>query len=353
MSYPNTPTKPRIILLLLILGALSFAVYIFFFVDTTQVLNTLSKTNLVIYSGAFFTYILYTLCSSFVWYNLLRNLSIKITKRKAFLYTWVGLFFDATIPQVGWSAEVTKTYLLAKDANVDTGRIGASVVGQKLFTIIMTIFGLSAGLFLVLFRYSLRLEVAAFIGLVLFSSLLTLAFIYYVSLKPHATKTLLDWAIKAALFFRKSWNPQNFRVKAQEMLAKFHTSMKLLKANPKTLVSPIIFSIIGFTFEVSVVFFAFAALGQPLPIDVVLVVFTLTGTLQTVGVAFFGFPELVMTLTLEGLGIDVAVAISVALLTRIVNLWFRLVVSYIALQWAGINFIFLTKHPKDSKKISK
>jgi hypothetical protein len=81
------------------------------------------------------------------------------------------------------------------------------------------------------------------------------------------------------------------------------------------------------------------ALGQPVPFDVVLIVFTLTGTLQTVGVAMLGFPALIMTLTFQALYIDPAVAVSVALLTSIVNSWFRLAVSYGALQWAGIKII--------------
>jgi len=72
---------------------------------------------------------------------------------------------------------------------------------------------------------------------------------------------------------------------------------------------------------------------------VVLIVFTLTGTLQTVGLTIFGFPELIMTLTFTALYIDPAIAVSVTLLTRVVNLWFRLIISYSALQWAGIKII--------------
>ena len=100
---------------------------------------------------------------------------------------------------------------------------------------------------------------------------------------------------------------------------------------------------LGSIFEVLVVFLTFIALGEPVPVDVVLIVFTLTGTLQTVGVTVFGFPELIMTLTFTALYIDPAVAVSVALLTRVVNLWFRLIVSYFALQWAGIKIIRQTK----------
>jgi uncharacterized membrane protein YbhN (UPF0104 family) len=87
----------------------------------------------------------------------------------------------------------------------------------------------------------------------------------------------------------------------------------------------------------------FLALGEPVPFDVVLIVFTLTGTLQTVGVSVFGFPELIMTLTFTALYIDPAVAVSVALLTRVVNLWFRLAVSYGALQLAGVRIMKQSK----------
>ena len=81
------------------------------------------------------------------------------------------------------------------------------------------------------------------------------------------------------------------------------------------------------------------ALGYPVPVDKVLIVFTLTGTLQTVGLTFFGFPELIMTVSFSALLIPGALALSVTLLTRVVNLWFRLIVSYLALQWAGIKII--------------
>jgi len=339
MSPTKKPFSITPILLVLILGLVAFILYVYFFVNPAQVIDILSKINLAIYAGAFMSYLLYTICSSLVWYRLLNSLSVKITKRKTFLFTWVGLFFEATVPQLGWSGEVSKTYLLAKDSNVEAGRIGASLVGQKIFTMTLTIVALSTGLGLVLLNYSLPLVATLLISLVLALTILTLVVVCYVSLKPIATKTLLNWAIKIVLFFRKSWNPQNFQAKSEELLGNFHSGIDQLKANPKALFQPIIYAVMGFVFEVSVVFLTFVALGQPVPVDLVLIVFTLTGTLQTVGVTIFGFPELIMTLTFIALHIDPAVAFSVALLTRVVNLWFRLIVSYIALQWAGIKII--------------
>jgi len=128
-------------------------------------------------------------------------------------------------------------------------------------------------------------------------------------------------------------------MKAQDLLDRFHAGMLDLTGKQKALVKPVLFAILSFICEISVTFIVFFALGYPVPVEKVLVVFTLTGTLQGIAVSFFGFPELFMTLSFTALGIPTAVAFSVTLLTRIVTLWFRLVVSYVALQWVGIKLL--------------
>ena len=328
---------------MLILGLVAFIVYVYFFINPAQVIDILSETNLTIYAAAFVAYALFALFSSLVWQGLLNCLSVKISKRTTLLFTWVGLFFEATIPQFGWSGEVSKTYMLTKDSNIDAGKIVASVVGQKIFTMTISIVALSMGLGLVLANYSLPLATTLLIAIILTLSILGVGIVYYVSIKPTATKTLLNWALKIALFFRKRWNPQNFISKTEEMLGNFHVGIGQLRANPKALVEPIVCAVTSFAFEVSVIFLTFMALGYPVPVDKVLIVFTLTGALQTVGLTIFGFTEIVMTSLFTFLGIPVALSFSVTLLTRVVNLWFRLIVSYSALQWAGIKIIRQTK----------
>ena len=190
-----------------------------------------------------------------------------------------------------------------------------------------------------------------FIALILALSIVTLVLIYYVSVKPSATKTLLNWGIRIVSFFRKKWNPQNFSFRAEEFLGRFHSGIKDLGANPKALVKPIIYAIISFIFEVGVIFLSFIALGQSVPVSTVLIVFTLTGTLQTVGVTLFGFTEIVMSVHLLFL-VFLRLSVSVTLLTRVVTLWFRLIVSYIALQWAGIKIILRKRH-NNSEHLTK
>jgi uncharacterized protein (TIRG00374 family) len=339
MSIAKRPVHVNAILPILIIGLIAFILYLYFYVNPAAVISILSRTNLYYYTSAFVAYFLYTFFSALVWRNLLKNLSVKISIRKALLFTLVGLFFDATVPQLGWSGEISKTYMLTKDTDYDTGKIASSVVGQKIFVITITDVALGLGLGLVLISYPLPFIVTFLIALVLALSMASLILIYYVSLKPKTTKTLLNWGIRIALFFRKKWDPQKFTRRAEEVLGKFHSGMKELQANPKALFKPILYAIVSFSLEVSVIFLTFMALGYPVPVDKVLIVFTLTGTLQTVGVTFFGFPELIMSVSFTALGIPAALSVSVTLLTRVVTLWFRLIISYAALQWVGIKIL--------------
>jgi uncharacterized protein (TIRG00374 family) len=340
MEPAKRPLGQKVILAVLILGLIAFILYFILFINPSQVAEILSKTNLIVYAVAFVSYSAYAIFSSLVWRSLLSSLSVNVSTRKALLFTWVGLFFDATVPQLGWSAEISKTYLLTKDSSLSAGKVGASVVIQKIFNMTITVVAMSLGLGLVLVGYPLPIIVTFLISLVLGLLIFTLVMVYYISLKPSATKTLLKWAVRAISFFRKTWNPESFKLKAEELLTTFHVGIEHLRANSKALVKPLIYSVTSFAFEISVTFITFAALGYPVPVDKVLIVFTLTGTLQTIGVTFFGFPELIMSISFTALGIPGALSVSVTLLTRVVSLWFRLVVSYGALQWAGIKIMF-------------
>lgn len=339
MGASERPLNNKLVVAVLILGLAAFILYFIFYINPAQVVDILSKTDLPVYAIAFLSYSLFALFSSFVWRSLLSNVSVQISGRKALLFTWVGLFFDATIPQLGWSADISKTYVLTKDSSADPGKSGASMVGGKIFNMTITVVAMALGLSFVLIGYAVPLVVIFLVSFVLGLSILTLVLVYYVSIKPSATKTLLNWAIRLICFFRKTWNPQNFKVKAEGLLSSFHVGVQELRDHPKELVKPIIYSVASFIFELSVTFITFIALHYPVPVDKVLVVFTLTGTLQTVGVTFFGFPELIMSVSFTALGIPAALSVSVALLVRVVSLWFRLVVSYVALQWAGIKIV--------------
>lgn len=339
--------KPRFtkrILLFVLLGLFTLALYFYYFVGASDIIDVVKRTNLLYYSSAFIAFSASVLFSSLGWKSLLRNLDIKAKIQRLLLLTWAGLFFDATVPEPGWSGDLSKAYMLAKTSGQDAGRIVASVVGQKIIGMVVGVVDLILGLALMGLNYTLPSIVLIFIAIVLFLSTFSLVIVGYLSAKPEATKKLLDWLIRAISFVRRSrWNSQDFRLKTEEMLNEFHEGIRTLGANPRSLVRPVAFALLNWGFDVSVVFLAFVSLGYAVPVDKVLIVYALTGSLQIMGVSFVGFTEIVMSSSYSILGILPAVSLSVTLLTRAVTLWFKLVVSYFAFQWTGVEILLGSK----------
>jgi uncharacterized membrane protein YbhN (UPF0104 family) len=100
-----------------------------------------------------------------------------------------------------------------------------------------------------------------------------------------------------------------------------------------------VLSFLSWGFDVSVIFLTFMSLRYSLPVDQVLIVYALTGSLQAVGVSFVGVTEIIMSSSYTVLGIPPAFSVSATLLTRVITLWFKLVVSYFAFQWAGVEIL--------------
>ncbi len=340
--------KPRInkIFLLMLLGLIIFIVYFLLIIDPANLASVISQVNLTYFATAFLAYSIGVFFYSIVWHNLLNNLAGKITLKNALLFTWVGLFFDATIPQLGVSGDAAKTYLFSKATNENIGKVGASVIGQKIMILTISDTALSIGLIMALLNYSMptltMISVVAFLALSLFS----LTFIFYISFHPKATDALLRFAVKVILIFRKKWNPEGFVNKTQEALKSFHDNTDQLKAKPKGLLAPAFYQVIGWLFDISVVFLAFAALGYSVSIDKVLIVYTITGALQAVGIGILGINEIIMSESFWLLGIPLEISLAATLLTRAVSLWFRLIISYAALQWTGLK---LVKNKEDIK----
>ena len=332
--------QSRKVILFIAAGLTAFILYLIYYVGTGNFIEVVRRANIYYYASAFAVFIVGTFFSALTWRSLLHNLDIKRSVRKAFLLTWAGYFFEATLPEPGWSGDVTKAYMLSKESDEDAGKIVASVVGQKIIAMAVTIFVLIAGFGLLAANYALPLIVLAFIGVIMIVSVASLVVVYRVSTSPKATKTILKFLIRVLSFtLRSRFDEAHFRTDAEKFLKMFHNGIETLNANKKTLLRPLLLYVLSVLFDISVVFFTFAALGSTVPVDKVLIVYALTGTLQSIGVSIVGLTEIIMSTSYQVLGIPLALSFSATLLTRIVTLWFKLVAGYVALQWAGVGIL--------------
>jgi uncharacterized protein (TIRG00374 family) len=340
MTVSAKPRFNRKILLFVTIGLATLVFYLYYFVGTVNIAAVIRQTNLFFYASAFVAFLASALFSALAWQSLMNNLAVRIKIRKVLLFVWAGMFVDVAVPDPGWSGDLSKAYLLAKSSGEDAGKVVASVVGQKVIGIALGFVGLIVGLLLLASNYTLPLDVLIFIVLVLFLTVFSLFLVSYLSAKPKVTKRMLDWLIRVVSAVRRGrWDSSSFSRRSEETLERFHEGMNTLRSNPRGLARPIAFSILFWWLDVSVVFLVFTCLGYPVPIDKVLIVYALTGSLQSVGISFVGFTEVVMSSSYTVLAIPPALSLSATLLTRVITLWFKLVISYIALQWAGIEML--------------
>jgi uncharacterized protein (TIRG00374 family) len=353
MTVESKPGLSKKVLLFTLIGLLILIAYFIYLFRTTNIVDQIKQVDLYYYASAFIAFLVSVLFSTLAWRSLLSNLSIKVTIGTALLFMWTGLFFDATVPDPGWSGDLSKAYMLSKASNLNPARIVATVVGQKIIGLAITVIDLVLGLILLSRNYTLPGLVLIFIAVISFISVLSLFVLVYLSAKPRATKRILDWLIRAALILRRDhWDPANFRLKAEEMLDTYHENIRVLASNLRAMIRPVIFSITSWAFDVSITFLTFASLHYPVPVDKVLIVYALTGSLQALGVSFVGFTEVIMTGSYTVLGIPLAVGSSATLLARIVTLWFKLAVAYFAFQRAGVKVLSDSKSHEGIEDLS-
>jgi uncharacterized protein (TIRG00374 family) len=340
MSEAPKPRLTKRVLVFVLVGLAVLAIYIYYFIGTINIADAIKHTNYLLYTLAFVAFLASALFYALAWRSLLFNLDIKTKIREALLFSWAGMFFDSVVPDPGWSGDITKAYMLSKSSGQEPGRIMASVVSQKVIVTAVTMGSLIFGLALLTFTYNSSNVVLLFVTVVLLITAFAFSMILYLSANEKATARILGWIIRAGNFIlRDRWNPQDFRNKAEQLLNRFHEGIHTLGSNRKALIRPISLSLLAWGFDISITFLTFASVGYAAPLDKVLIVYALTGSLQALGVSFLGFTEVIVSGSYKLLGIPWGISVWATLLTRVVTLWFKLIVSYFVFQWAGIGLL--------------
>lgn len=333
-------------ILFLLIGLSIFLVYLYFFGGKTGIADIAAKlqtANLSYYSLAFISIILSMLFSSLTWHRLLNLLSIRATFRKAFLYVWIGTFVDLLIPMESVSGEVSKAYLMSKNSNVNSGKVVASIVSHRILSMTITLGGLIISSVFFVLKYNPPELILYFIMTIASCTALSIVLLGYLSVRKQTTRKIVNWVINlAARISRGRLELTSLRSKAQKMLKAFHQGIDILTRNPKALAGPVVFSIASWSLHVLVYFLVFTSIGFEIPLSAMIIVYSITVSLQTIPLGIpgeVGFMEFVMTTLYTLLGVPFVVSAAATVLTRVVTLWFKIIVGYVAVQWIGINVL--------------
>ena len=333
----TNPKLSKPILLLSVIGLVVFVLYLYYYVGFSSFISAVEKLNPWYYSLAFVLVVVSVFFHSIVWRGLLSNLSCSISFKSAFLLGWIGIFVDNILPG-GVTGDLFKAYWLCKTEAHDTGKVVASVIAHKILIITVILANTIIGLILWVLSYgnmdSLVFGIIVGISLIL---ICTLMMIFYLSNNSQVTGKLLDWVIRIISFVRRNkWDSSGFRSKMEKNLSDFHSGFVSLKANPRGLLVPAVFTVLAWVADMAVFILCFMALGYNLPAFQALIAYALTATLLVEGVSFLGFNEIIRSSLFIALGIPAAVGVTSILLNRLATFWFRMVVSYGVFHWKVI-----------------
>ena len=325
---------------LLVIGLLVFVAYLYFFVDIPEMLRTIQQINIFYYSLAIVVLLLNMLAYSLTWHYLLRPLSIKVSFMKTMLITWVGAFVEFFVPSESIGEDVSKSYLMTKESGENAGKIVASVLGQRIMSMLVTVIIL---IICTISLFTLQIEippvVSFLIALISIGTAIPLVFILLLCKKEQLSHKLIDLLIRFGGFIsRGRLNIESLRATAKNVLQSFHQSVDILGKNPRSLVQPMFFALAGYFLSVLVSYFVFVSLGYTVSFVLLTIVYSLSRSLQSIPTMLpgeVGFIEIVMTsLYIALLGPEAAVVSAAAtVLTRFLWVWLRLPLGFIALQW--------------------
>ena len=346
MENPTESPKPKITrktLLFPLIGLVAFFAYIYLFqVNILTIIATAQSANPLPYALAVAFSLLEVFFFSVSWRVLANFLLIKLSVIKSYLYVWYGIFVDTIVPAESVSGEATRVYLITKEQGNDTcGRVVASLVTHRLLGMAMNVAVLIIGMALLFTETQINPLIFNLILFLTVGITVTLLLIIVFSFKEKWSLKVINWLVRLGkAITRGKWQRQLNKIKedACNIATSFHDSMKELKRSPKALVSSLFYLSITWVFSLSIPYLVFMSLNFPVSWSVILITSAIVLAVKSipVGVPFeVGLPEITMTTIYTSLlGIQYAgICATATILTRLITLWFRFFVGFVAQQW--------------------
>lgn len=336
--------KPKLTLKTLLfplVGLIAFFLYIYLFqVDILGIIATLQRADPLPYALAAVLSLVEVLFFSVSWRVLVNFLLIKLSVVRSYLFVWYGIFVDILVPAESVSGEALRVYLVTKEQGESTfGRVVASLVTHRLLGMSMNVGVLIIGMALLFNETTINPLIFNLILIVSFGIALTLLLIMLFSFKEEWSLKVIDWLVRVGKFIsRGRWKGQLTKIKEEacEIAKSFHGSMKEFKHNPKALVFSLFYLGITWVLSLSIPYLVFMSLRFSVSWSVILITATIALAVKSIplGVPFeVGLPEITMTTLYTSLGVPAGISATATILTRLLTLWLRFFVGFIAQQW--------------------
>jgi len=344
MEYPTESPKPKITrktVIFPLIGLAAFFLYIYLFqVDIPAIIATAQRANPLLYALAAALSLVEVFFFSVSWRVLVNFLLVKLPVIRSYLFVWYGIFVDTIIPAESVSGEATRLYLITKEQGNDTcGRVVASLVTHRLLGMTMNVAVLILGMGLLFTEAQINPLIFNLILFLAVGITVTLVLLILFSFKEKWSLKVIDWLIRVGKFLsRGKWHWQLTKIKedACKIAKSFHDSMKEFKYNPSALVFSMFYLAITWFFSLSIPYLVFMSLGYPISWGVVLITSTIVLAVKSIPLGIpveVGIPEITMTTLYSLLGVSAEISATATILTRLITLWLRFFIGFLAQQW--------------------
>ncbi len=340
MESPK-PKITRKTLLFPLIGLVAFFAYIYLFqVDITTIIATAQRADPLPYAIATAFSLAEVFFFSVSWRVLLNFLLIKLSVIKSYLFVWYGIFVDTIVPAESVSGEALRVYLITREqGNSKFGQVVASLVTHRLLGMGMNVAVLVLGMALLFTETQINPLIFNLILFLAVGITVTLLLIMLFSFKEKWILKVIDWLTRLGKFLsRGKWQGQLTKIKedACRIAKSFHDSMKEFKHNPQALVFSLFYLILSWIFSLSIPYLVFISLRLSVPWSVILITSAIVLAVKSIplGIPFeVGIPEITMTTLYTSLGVPAGISATATILTRLITLWLRFVIGFIAQQW--------------------
>jgi uncharacterized protein (TIRG00374 family) len=329
--------------LFLILGTIAFIAYLAFFVKFDSIIMLLTSLNLedysLYFSLAILSLVLMVFFDSLIFYYLLQGLKVKIKLSKMVLYNWIGNFVEMVIPCETVCGEVTRIYLIQKDTKANIGTSAAPVISSRIISTVIYTVGLLVGLVSLALGSQLPLYLLGTFLVISIGTVGVIGLFFYIALKESAGERIVNLIMRLLKVITKNQSKlDKSKEKLQTSIFSFAEAFKTYKKNPKLLIKPTIFAVLGYIFNLLIFLMVFYALNfRSITLPDLAIVYFISSTVETITSGFpVGAVEITMINLYSALNVPLVIAGAATTLSRLLTFWVQVLVGYPIVQFTGL-----------------
>jgi len=311
--------------ILLSIGLSILAVFILFS-DFHSVMAIVLNSDKVSFLLGFLSMLAGVIFYTLSWRLLLKSAGIRLSFLKAFESVWISVFFNIMVPTASISGEAFRIWYTVKEAGSGYGDAAATVFIHRILCFIPFMLGSFIGFIYFLVAYNLPPHLLT--TLIFISTLIGLGFILLLMLwvKPKlASKVTLKIAEAIEKILRKR-NPLKLKDSLQKIFGEFESSLKILKYDGRSLALSSILATFFWILDVAVAYFVFQSLNYSIPFALIIAVYTIGITVQTIPVGvpgMVGIVEAIMSGLYTLAGVPISVSVAATIMIRVIMMWFE------------------------------